>query len=204
MSLIKTAGQALSSPNLANPARRAFLGRSALSAAAIALLAGVSGTTARNAFAAGGDMAGDIGILNVALALEHEAIAAYGLGAGSGLLKGGVLDVAVLFQSHHKGHRDALAATIQKMGGTAVAAKSDSEYAKALHAASLKTDKDVLMLAQRLEKGAANIYLGRIPIFKDRGLALISARLAAGAGERWAILTNALRQIGGITPRVGV
>lgn len=194
MSLIKTAATGLSSPNLDNPARRAFLGQTALSATAIALLAGVSGATARSAFAAGGDMAGDVGILNVALALEHEAIAAYGLGAGSGLLKGGVLDVAVLFQSHHKGHRDALVATIKKMGGMPVAAKSDGDYAKALNAGSLKTDKDVLMLAQRLERGAANAYLGVIPAFADRDLAQVSARLAADETMHWTILTNALGQ----------
>jgi fructose-1,6-bisphosphatase/sedoheptulose 1,7-bisphosphatase-like protein len=128
------------------------------------------------------------------LALEHEAIAAYGLGAGSGLLKGGVLDVAVLFQSHHKGHRDALAATIKKLGGAPVAAKSDGDYAKALNAGALKTDKDVLMLAQRLEKGAANAYLGVIPAFADRDLAQVSARLAADETMHWSILTNALGQ----------
>lgn len=194
MPLIRTDAPGLSSPILDNPARREFFGRAALSATAIAVLGGVSGATARSAFAAGGATASDAGILNVALALEHEAIAAYGLGAGSGLLKGGVLDVAVLFQSHHKGHRDALAATIKTLGGTAVAAKSDADYAKALNAGALKTDKDVLMLAQRLEKGAANAYLGVIPAFANRDLAQVSARLAADETMHWTILTNALGQ----------
>ena len=72
--------------------RRQFLGRGAtLSAAALALLAG------RDALAAGlkGDVVKDVGILNVALGLEHEAINAYQLGAGSDLLQKPVLDVAV-------------------------------------------------------------------------------------------------------------
>jgi hypothetical protein len=56
-------------------------------------------------------------ILGVALALEHEAIAANQIGAESGLLQSAVLDVAVAFQSHYKAHRDALAATIAKLGG---------------------------------------------------------------------------------------
>jgi rubrerythrin len=189
MTLIKTNGSTLS-----NPGRRMFFGQAALSATAVAVLAGVSGATARSAFAAGGDMASDAGILNVALALEHEAIAAYGLGAGSGLLKGGVLDVAVLFQSHHKGHRDALMAAIKNLGGTPVAAKADADYAKALNAGSLKTGKDVLMLAQRLERGAANAYIGVIPAFKDKDLAQVSARLAADETMHWSILTNALGQ----------
>ena len=94
------------------PARRAFLGKAGtatLSAAAIALLAG------REVLAQGGSASmQDVGILNVALALEHEAINAYQLGAQSGLLTKPVLDVAVLFQSHHKGHRDALVTTIRR------------------------------------------------------------------------------------------
>ncbi len=46
-------------------------------------------------------MAQDVAILNVALALEHEAIGTYQLGAESGLLQPAVLQTAVLFQSQH-------------------------------------------------------------------------------------------------------
>ncbi|MBS0608568.1 MAG: ferritin-like domain-containing protein, partial [Proteobacteria bacterium] len=111
--------------------RRGFLGTTGtLSAVAVALLAG------RDALAQGmgGDPSKDVSILNVALGLEHEAINAYQLGAGSGLLQKPVLDVAVQFQGHHKAHRDALMATIQKMGGMPVAEKSLDDYAKALQA----------------------------------------------------------------------
>jgi hypothetical protein len=82
----------------------------------------------------GASAAQDVSILNVALGLEHEAIAAYQLGAASGLLEKPVLDTAVQFQSHHKGHRDALAGTIRKLGGEPVAARKDGEYARALGA----------------------------------------------------------------------
>jgi hypothetical protein len=194
MRFLKPMSPSLSSEGLQNPARRSVLGQAALSATAVALMAGASGGLARSAFAMGGDTAGDVGILNTALALEHEAIAAYQLGAGSGLLKGGVLDVAVAFQSHHKGHRDALVATIGKLGGKAVASKSLDDYAKALNAASLKSDKDVLMLAQRLERGAANAYIGVIPAFANRDLAQVSARLAADETMHWTALTQALGQ----------
>ena len=121
---------------LQDSSRRTFMGRSSglmLSGAAVAMLAGNS----RLALAAGGDMSSDVGILNVALGLEHEAIAAYQLGAESGLLQKPVLETAVLFQSHHKGHRDALAATIEKMGGKPVATKSNADYATALGAARM-------------------------------------------------------------------
>lgn len=172
-----------------SPSRRHFLhtGNGAvLSAAAIGLLAG------RPALAAMSDPGKDVQILNVALGLEHEAINAYQLGAGSGLLQKPVLDVAVLFQSHHKAHRDALIATIQKMGGTPVAEKAIDEYAKALGAASLKSQADVLMLAARLELGATNAYLGVIPAFGDNKLGQVAARLAADETMHWTALSQAI------------
>jgi hypothetical protein len=171
--------------------RRFFLARSGqltLSAAAVAALAGqASGAHAQSA-----DMGKDVGILNIALGLEHEAINAYQLGAGSGLLQKPVLDVAVLFQSHHKGHRDALIATIEKMGGKPATEKSLDEYAKALNAASLKNQSDVLALATRLELGAANAYIGVMPAFTDNKLAQVAGRLAADETMHWTALSQAL------------
>jgi hypothetical protein len=182
----------VSRSNLVLPAasRRGFLGGSALtlSAGTVALLAGVPSL----ARAATMDPAKDTGILNVALALEHEAINAYQLGAGSGLLQKPVLDVAVLFQSHHKAHRDALMATIEKLGGKPVAERAIGDYAKALRADMLKNQTDVLELAARLELGAANAYLGVIPAFSDSGLAKVSARLAADETMHWTALSGAL------------
>ncbi len=172
--------------------RRHFLARSGgltLSAAAVGLLAGAGGVARAQS---SGAMEADVGILNVALGLEHEAIGAYQLGAGSGLLQKPVLDVAVAFQSHHKAHRDALIATIQKMGGKAVAEKSLDDYAKALNAASLKNQADVLTLAARLELGATNAYLGVIPAFKDNKLGQVAARLAADETMHWTVLSQAL------------
>lgn len=173
------------------PARRLFLSRSGqltLSAAAIGLLAGTRGANAQSSMS----MEADVAILNVALGLEHEAIHAYQLGAGSGLLQKPVLDVAVGFLSHHKAHRDALMATIQKLGGKPVAEKTRDDYARALNAASLKSQADVLMLAAKLELGATNAYLGVIPSFKDNKLGQIAARLAADETLHWTVLSQAL------------
>ena len=179
-----------SSTLIAVPAsRRGFLrAGGALSATAVALLAG------REALAAGakGDMSQDVSILNVALGLEHEAINAYQLGAGSGLLQKPVLDIAVQFQGHHKAHRDALIATIQKLGGQPVAEQKIEAYALSLNAASLKSQADVLSLAARLELGATNAYLGVIPAFGNRELAQVAARLAADETMHFTILNNAL------------
>ncbi|HKQ14969.1 MAG TPA: ferritin-like domain-containing protein [Steroidobacteraceae bacterium] len=173
--------------------RRALLadaGKLTLSAGAIALLAGNDAL----ANTAGADAAKDSGILNIALALEHEAIAAYQIGAESGLLAKEVLPVAVLFQSHHKAHRDALADTVRKLGGTPVAEQAMDAYVKSskLNVAAIKSQGDVLALAQRLELGAANAYLGVIPAFGDRDLAKIAGRLAADETMHYTALTQAL------------
>ena len=172
------------------PSRRSFVGGAALSAAAIALLAGRDALAASHA---GGQMASqDVNLLNVALGLEHEGISAYTLGAQSGLLQKPVLDVAVRFQADHKEHADTLIGAIRKLGGKPAEAKPLAEYAKALKADTLKSQNDVLELAARLELGATNAYLGVIPSFKDSGLAKVAARLAADETMHWTILNNAL------------
>lgn len=176
-----------------NGGRRKLLrvsGASFLSATAVALIAGCERMASQAK--AQTNPAGDVQILNVALGLEHEAISAYSIAAGSGLVTKAVLPVAVTFQSHHKQHRDALVATIRKLGGTPVAAKPDAEVARALNAASLKNQTDVLRLAQRLERGAANAYLGVIPSFSDKGLSQVSAKLASDETGHWIVLSQAL------------
>ena len=175
--------------SIAQASRRSFLGTTgSLSAVAVALLAGKEAL----AQGMGGDPSKDLAILNVALGLEHEAINAYQLGAGSGLLQKPVLDVAVQFQSHHKAHRDALIATIEKLGGKPVAEKKLDDYAKALRADTLKSQGDVLDLAARLELGATNAYLGVIPAFGNKDLSKVAARLAADETMHFTVLTQAL------------
>jgi hypothetical protein len=173
--------------------RRQFLrtaGTATLSATAVALLVGCE-SMARNQAA---NPAEDAKILNVALGLEHEAIMAYQLGAESGLLQKPALDAAVLFQSHHKEHAAALESTIRKLGGTPAAPKSKAEVAAALNASSLRTGNDVLMLASRLERGAANAYIGVIPSLNDPQLAKVAAQIAADESLHWTTLQNVLQQ----------
>ena len=147
-------------------ARRNFMGRSSgllLSGAAVALMAGNS----QLARAAAADPATDVGILGVALALEHEAIAAYQVGAESGLLQKPVLDLAVLFQSHHKGHRDALIATIEKLGGKPAAARSNADYATALGAGGRqehRRERPLCALSQRPTTHGRDIMLDQTTI----------------------------------------
>ena len=167
-------------------ARRSFLGASGLilSGTAVALLAGNEALAAKTG--AGGEA--DVRILNTALGAELEAIAAYQVGAESGLLQKPVLDLAVTFQGHHKEHADVLAKTIAKLGGKPVAAKAKYEFPTS----TLKTQADVLRFAAQLEKGAVSAYLGAVPLFGNRDLSKAAASILGDEAMHWAVLRNAL------------
>jgi rubrerythrin len=166
-------------------ARRLFLSRSGvlLSGAAVALLAGKDALAAKS-----GDKTSDTRILNTALAAELEAIAAYQVGAESGLLQKPVLDLAVTFQGHHKEHADVLAKTIQKLGGKAVTAKSKYSFP----VEKLKSQADVLRFAAGLEQGAVSAYLGAVPLFGNRDLSKAAASILGDEAMHWAVLRQAL------------
>lgn len=170
-------------------ARRAFLGKSGLllSGAAVALLAG------RDALAAKGDKSteSDVRILNTALGAELEAIAAYQVGAESGLLQKPVLDLAVTFQGHHKEHADVLSKTVIKLGGKPAVAKAKYTFPTE----TLKNQADVLRFAAMLEKGAVSAYLGAVPVFGNRDLAKAAASILGDEAMHWAILRNALGEV---------
>lgn len=133
----------------------------------------------------------DVQILNAAIGLEHEGIAAYTIAAGSGLLQPAVTQIGVTFRGHHMTHRDALMNAVRQLGGTPVEAKSEAEYVQSLNVAALRNQTDVLRLALRLERGAANAYLSLIP---QMGAAYhqVAARMAGDEAFHAAILANAL------------
>ena len=175
-------------PGLIIPERRAFMGRAGaltLSAAAVALLSG------REVLAAGkAASAHDIDILNTALGAEHQAIAAYQVGAESGLLSKPVLGVAVKFQGDHKEHADLLGKTVKKLGGKPAMAMKPAEYK--FPTDRLKSEKDVLRFAAGLEKGAVSAYLGAVPLFGNKDLAKAAASILGNEAMHWALLLQAL------------
>ena len=174
---------------IAPASRRSFLGQSGilLSGTAIALLAGKDALAAK-----GGESAdADVRILNSALGAELEAIAAYQLGAESGLLQKPALGLATTFQGHHKEHADVLAKTIARLGGKAVAAKDKYTFPTD----TLKTQADVLRFAAMLEKGAVSAYLGAVPLFGNRDLAKAAASILGDEAMHWAVLRNALGEV---------
>jgi rubrerythrin len=182
MSFLKIAQGSTAAPSAT---RRVFLGKSGLllSGAAVALLAGneALATTSESA-------ATDLRILNTALAAEHEAVAAYQLGAQSGLLAKPVLNLALTFQGHHKQHVDVLAKTIATLGGKPVSARDKYSFPTD----TLKTQADVLRFAALLERGAVSAYLGAVPIFGNRDLAKAAASILGDEAMHWAVLRNAL------------
>jgi len=181
-------------------ANRRTIIRSAGMAAAGLGLAGVAGTAGaatgkKHAASHGGS---DLGILQAALALEHEGIGAYRIAGGSGLLSKGTLDVALVFLGHHQSHRDALAKLILQAGGKPVDTKSDAEYIQALNLGALKSEADVVKLAAGMEMGAANAYVGQIAAIKDPMLAKLFAQLGSDEAVHWALLNSAM---GGSVPK---
>ncbi|MCZ7598006.1 MAG: ferritin-like domain-containing protein [Gammaproteobacteria bacterium] len=173
---------------IALPRRREFLFTTAgimLSGASVALLAGRPGL----ARAAGEDaVESDIRILNTALGAEREAVAAYRVGAESGLLSqgspvgGGHLPGASprARRSPREDHRPAWRHAAQPPSGY------DFPTDK------LASEADVLGFAADLERGAVSAYVGAIPVFGNRDLSAAAASILADEAMHWAVLRQAL------------
>ena len=134
--------------------------------------------------------ASDAKILNAAIALEYEGIAAYQLAAESGLLQKPVLDVAMKFKAQHELHADFLARTVKTLGGTPVQPKKAADYN--FPTETLKTQTDVLRFGAGLEKAVASAYLGMVPVLEDRHLAKAIASIMGDETMHWAVLLQAL------------
>ena len=174
--------------------RRGFLRTAGLAVAGAGALAatGLPALAATGRHKAMAPHNNDITVLQGALALEHEGIAAYTLAGGTGLLSPDVLKVALNFLGHHKGHRDALAKLIESAGASPVQPKTNAEYTTELNLGSLKSQADVLVFAAGLEKGAANAYVGQVAALTDHKLAHLFAQLSADEAVHWAVLDGAL------------
>ncbi len=170
--------------------RRRFLRATAgstLSATGIALVAGLGASSALGA-ASDTDVEKDIQILNTAVSAEHEAVAAYQLGAESGLLSQSLAKTAIAFQSHHKEHVEVLAKAVRSLGGTPAGPKNHYDFPTD----QLKQERDVLDFAAGLERGAVSAYAGAIPLFDNRRLSAAAASILADEAMHWAVLRSVL------------
>ena len=139
------------STNKSNP--KTVSRRQVLRAGGLSVAAGVMASAIPAAAVKEPQYAGDLAILNVALGLEHQAIAAYDAGAKSKLLNADQLKIAVSFQNDHKRHRDVLTKFITHYGGTPVAPKASYDFG------TITSATDIVKLAQSLEDGAMGAYL---------------------------------------------
>lgn len=168
--------------------RRQFLTRAGLTSLGI----GAASLAGGAALAATVAQSGDIGVIQTALALEHEGIAAYQIAGKSGLLSPGTLKLALIFLGHHQAHRDSLAKLVSEAGGKPVEPRTDAQYIAELKLDALKSESDIVALATKLERGAASGYLGQITALKDPKLAKLFAEISADEAVHWTTLNNAM------------
>ena len=130
----------------------------------------------------------DLALLGAALSLERAGIMAYKGAAATGLLAAPILAVAKGFMQDHTAHRDALIGAIKAAGATPTEETAHLDYP------SLKSQEDILMFAETVERGAATAYLTSIPKFKDRMLAKVAGSILGVETTHVAILAYTLKK----------
>ena len=121
-------------------------------------------------------------LLNSLLAAEFETIAAYQAGIDGGQMQQPGLNMALLFQSHHKAHRDALIAEIRKLNVQPAPAATTHNFE------TPKSQSDALDLTAKRESGTINAILVALPFFTDRALAKLAGRMLADDVMHWTSL----------------
>jgi hypothetical protein len=137
----------------------------------------------------GGGEEGDLKTLNVALGLEYQAIYAYHVAAGTGLLSDAVKPVALLFLSQHEEHASIEETTIKKLGGTPVAKMEKYDLGDL---SGIKSEKDLLAFALGLENTAAVTYLKVAGTFMNKDLIPVVAGIGANEAQHAALLRQAI------------
>jgi len=133
--------------------------------------------TAQAVSAAPPPLDSDLDILNYALTLERLEAAAYAAINSAGLLSGRAATYFQAFGTHETAHRDALIATIQKLGGTPVPERSYN------FSSVPKDQAGILMLFQRVETVGASAYLGAAPAIQSREILAAALSIHAVEGE---------------------
>lgn len=138
------------------------------------------------------DPADDPAILTDILALEYQAIAAYGLALEGGALAAAEQALATGFAADHGKHAEALARTIARRGGTPVQQLPAARYGFAPEAVARR--EDALRFLADIEQGLALAHLGSVPALSDKDLAKGAAGLLAIEAMHWALWREALGQ----------
>ncbi|RZA27375.1 MAG: hypothetical protein EOP10_00320 [Proteobacteria bacterium] len=158
--------------------------------------------------------AADAAVYNVALGLEHEAIALYSAAAGLSIwdstispLAPAFKEIALSFVAHHTAHRTAITAAINASKAVhavePVAAKTTAEYlapypnlAAATGAAGLLR---VLQLAAEREMNAANTYHSVLLSFNDKDAVQTLGGLSSDESAHYGVLNAAAFAFGALS-----
>jgi rubrerythrin len=165
------------------------------------------------------DKKSDATTMNVALGLEHEAIALYTAAAGLPVwgtdvnaLAPTFLDVAKEFLKHHTAHREALIAQINLIkadsGVDPVAAKDATEYLKPYPTIASQTGLEglitVLQVAAEREMYAANAYYSVIATFKNMKLMQTLGGLSSDESGHFGVLNAAAFAVAALTGKTAL
>jgi rubrerythrin len=126
----------------------------------------------------------DVVVLNSALDLEHQAVAAYT--AALDVLTGENLRAARQFRDHERQHVVRLSAAIKEIGGKPSAARAKYTFPR------LNSQEDVLRFATKLENTAISAYIDAVPRLNDPDLRAAGASIMANEAEHLAALNSAL------------
>jgi rubrerythrin len=168
--------------------RRRLLHRTALGAGAgSAWVLGGCGDDTKSPFAATlpdeSDDA-DVELLNLALDLELEAVAAYK--AAAGMLRGDALAAAKRFVEHEQEHASRLTAAIREAGGKPNRPRRSYDFPP------LRSQQDALRFAISLEDVAIAAYIDLLPKLGRGELRATAAAIVANEAEHVAVLRTAL------------
>lgn len=173
--------------------RRTFVKGSAAaipSALALQMLAGP-----RWAFAQmGGDFKDDLEVLNYALTLEYLESTFYQQGNARKLLSGKEAEYLVRVQKDEEAHVSALTSTIQKLGGTPVAAPGVD------FKDSFSSRTKYLTTSHTFENLGVSAYLGAAGFIKNKDILQAAAGIFGVECRHAAVVGNLL----GLTPEGGV
>ena len=128
----------------------------------------------------------DANVLNSALDLEHQAVAAYT--AALRVLRGQNLRTARTFRDHERAHVQDLSRMIRSIGGRPNVAQRSYSFPR------LATQDQALRFAIRLENTAIAAYIDALPRLNTPGLRAEGAAIVASEAEHLAVLNGALRQ----------
>ncbi len=126
----------------------------------------------------------DAEILNSVIDLENMAIAVYT--AGAPLLKREALRIGRQFLNQEKEHADALEQAVRDAGGRPNKPKASYNFP------ALKTQTDVLELANTVENVAVAAYIDAIPKLSSTDLRATAAGIVTTEAEHISVLLGAL------------